>query len=200
MIRKIVSIDSEKCSGCGKCAAACHEGAIIMENNKAKLIKDDYCDGLGDCLPVCPDGAISIIEREAAAYDQKAVDALRKRTGSILNWPVQLKLTPISSPAFQNADLVISADCAGFASEIYNRYFKNNAVLIGCPKLDGADYTAKLTEIIKNNSFKSITLIIMEVPCCRRLEMFVKQALADSGKPQKLNLVIIKTDGSVLSQ
>ena len=75
MKRKIIRIDEEKCNGCGLCAEACHEGAIGMVGGKAKLLRDDYCDGLGDCLPVCPADAISFEEREAAAYDEKAVKA-----------------------------------------------------------------------------------------------------------------------------
>lgn len=75
MIRNIVHIDEEKCTGCGLCAEACHEGAIGMVGGKARLLRDDYCDGLGDCLPACPADAISIIQREAEAYDEAAVIA-----------------------------------------------------------------------------------------------------------------------------
>jgi Fe-S-cluster-containing hydrogenase component 2 len=80
VIRRIIQIDEEKCNGCGACAAACHEGAIGMVDGKAKLLRDNYCDGLGDCLPTCPTGAISFVEREAAAYDEKAVqEHMRKQ-------------------------------------------------------------------------------------------------------------------------
>ena len=82
MVRKIIEIDREKCNGCGLCASACHEGAIGMVDGKAQLLRDDYCDGLGNCLPVCPTGAIRFIEREAAAYDEKAVQENMKRAQS----------------------------------------------------------------------------------------------------------------------
>lgn len=85
MIRRIIKIDEEKCNGCGLCVTACHEGAIILENNKAKLLRDDYCDGLGDCLPACPTGAISFEEREATPYDEAAVMA---RMGKIAKTPL----------------------------------------------------------------------------------------------------------------
>ena len=79
MKRRIIEIDQERCDGCGACADACHEGAIAMVDGKARLMRDDHCDGLGDCLPACPTGAISFVEREAAAYDEAAVSASRRR-------------------------------------------------------------------------------------------------------------------------
>lgn len=81
MIRKIIEIDEALCNGCGACAHACHEGAIGMVNGKAKLLRDDYCDGLGNCLPTCPTGAIRFVEREAAAYDDQAVEAHKAQQG-----------------------------------------------------------------------------------------------------------------------
>lgn len=145
MIRKIIQIDEEKCNGCGACAEACHEGAIGMVNGKAKLLRDDYCDGLGDCLPTCPTGAISFVEREAVAYDEKAVLENKKNqavphrgcpgsqvrqmerpheavTGSagrsvsqLGQWPCQIKLAPVNAHYFDGARLLIAADCTAYA-------------------------------------------------------------------------------------
>ncbi len=84
MIRKIIKIDQDKCNGCGLCAKACHEGAIGMVDGKATLLREDYCDGLGDCLPACPTGAITFEEREALAYDEKAVEEAKKQAANPL--------------------------------------------------------------------------------------------------------------------
>ena len=91
MIRRIITVDEAKCNGCGLCAEACHEGAIGIVKGKAKLLREDYCDGLGDCLPACPTGAITFEAREAAAYNEAAVQAVKATlAGQLRNFPVQI--------------------------------------------------------------------------------------------------------------
>lgn len=223
MERKIIKIDEEKCNGCGACAAACHEGAIGMVNGKAKLLRDDYCDGLGDCLPVCPTNAISFEVREAAEYDEAAVLANKKElpcgcpgqtarkidkkpqqqtfehVESRLNqWPVQIKLVPVNAPYFDGADLLIAADCTAYAyGNFHSEFIKDKITLIGCPKLDDGDYSEKLTEIIKNNNIKSVTVVRMEVPCCGGIENAAKTALQNSGKFIPWQVVTIKINGEI---
>ena len=221
MLRKIVHIDEEKCNGCGTCAAACHEGAIAMINGKARLIRDDYCDGLGDCLPSCPTGAIEIREREAKAYDEKAV-AARKATfmcpstmaktierkecsyssgeeSALTNWPVQIKLAPFSATYYDKAELLIAADCTAFAyGSFHADFIRDKVTLIGCPKLDGINYAEKLEAIIRENDIRGITVARMEVPCCGGLEIALKKAVDASGKNIKVNVVTISTSGEIL--
>ena len=198
MIRKIIKIDEEKCNGCGACAAACHEGAIEMINGKAKLTKENYCDGLGDCLPACPVDAISFEEREAPAYDEAAVLAAKK-SKALAQWPVQIKLVPVNAPYFENANLLIAADCTAYAyGNFHNEFIRRHITLIGCPKLDDGDYAEKLTEIIRSNNIKSVTVVRMEVPCCGGIANAVKQALQASGKFIPWRVVTVSTDGRIL--
>ena len=195
MIRKIIKIDEEKCNGCGVCANACHEGAIEMIDGKAKLTREDYCDGLGDCLPGCPTGAITFEEREAPAYDQAAVLAAKK----LSQWPVQIKLVPVTAPYYEDANLLIAADCTAYAyGNFHADFIRKHITLIGCPKLDNVDYTEKLTQIIANNNIKSVTIVRMEVPCCGGIEHAVKNALQQSGKFIPWNVMTISTDGRIL--
>ena len=195
MIRKIIKIDEEKCNGCRVCANACHEGAIEMIDGKAKLTREDYCDGLGDCLPGCPTGAITFEEREAPAYDQAAVLAAKK----LSQWPVQIKLVPVTAPYYEDANLLIAADCTAYAYGNFQADFiRKHITLIGCPKLDNVDYTEKLTQIIANNNIKSVTIVRMEVPCCGGIEHAVKNALQESGKFIPWNVMTISTDGRIL--
>lgn len=226
MLRKIIKIDSDKCNGCGACAAACHEGAIEMINGKAVLTREDYCDGLGDCLPACPVDAISFEEREAPAYNEAAVLAAKAAkplpcgcpgsnakiihrpptpapsaavSGQLQQWPVQIKLAPVNAPYFDGANLLIAADCSAYAyGNFHNEFIRNHITLIGCPKLDEGDYAEKLTQIIAHNNIKSVTVTRMEVPCCGGIENAVKRALQQSGKFIPWRIVTISTDGRIL--
>ena len=208
MIRKIITIDEEKCNGCGLCARACHEGAIGMVEGKAKLLREDYCDGLGDCLPACPMNAISFEEREAPAYNEAAVLAAKRERevvnvsvpSQLRNFPVQIKLAPANAPYFDEADLLIAADCTAFAyGNFHSQFMRDKVTLIGCPKLDGVNYAEKLGQILKYNDIRSITVTRMTVPCCGGLPFAVKNALVLSGKDIPVHVVTITPDGQILS-
>ncbi|MBQ9047050.1 MAG: 4Fe-4S binding protein [Solobacterium sp.] len=222
MIRKIIHIDEEKCNGCGLCAEACHEGAIDIIDGKAKLVRENFCDGFGDCLPHCPQDAITFEEREAPAYDEAAVQAARKQksgcpgseqkqfdrteapvyrsvSSQLAQWPCQIRLLPGKAPVFDGAKLLIAADCTAYAyANMHEDFMKGRVTLVGCPKLDPVDYTEKLTEIIRDNDVKSVTIVRMDVPCCGGLQRAAENALRSSGKFIPWQVVTISRDGRIL--
>lgn len=209
----MIKIDGNKCIGCGLCVSACHEGAIGMVDGKAKLLRADHCDGLGNCLPVCPAQAISFGESEkgrASSQEENAQpDTLaRAHPGShcepaqthLNQWPVQIKLVPAGAPYFKGAHLLVAADCAAYAyGNFHGEFMRGKITLIGCPKLDGEDYTQKLTDILTRNDIKSVTVARMEVPCCAGLAHAATAATENCGKAIPLEVVHLSTDGRVLT-
>ncbi|MCL2386521.1 MAG: 4Fe-4S binding protein [Defluviitaleaceae bacterium] len=190
MKKEVIVIDENKCNGCGACASACHMGAIGMVDGKARLLREDYCDGLGRCLPVCPTGAISFKEQEEKP---KATDI------PLNQWPVQIKLVPVNAPYFDNANLLVAADCAAYAyGRFHDDFMRNRITIIGCPKLDEGDYSEKLTAILTQNNIKSVAIARIEVPCCSGIENAAKTALKNCDKLIPWQVITISTDGKIL--
>ena len=193
------------CDGLGDCLPACPTGAItfvereaaaydeqaVMENKQRKMRKE------GMTLPCgCPGSQSRNIQRE----DALAVETSQaQQTSRLSQWPVQIKLVPVNAPYFDGARLLIAADCTAYAyAAFHERFIKGHITLVGCPKLDSVDYSEKLTEIIRENNIKSVTVVRMEVPCCGGLENAAKRALQASGKFLPWQVVTISTDGRIL--
>jgi NAD-dependent dihydropyrimidine dehydrogenase PreA subunit len=277
MMRNVITIDEEKCTGCGECIPNCPEGALQIIDGKARLISDLFCDGLGACIGHCPEDAISVGKREAEPYDERrvmenvvkggenvvkahlehlrdhgqheylsqAIGFLRERgmdvpmerpaaacasghnhpgggcpgarvmeiegeeeshdvgrgVSRLRQWPVQITLVPPTAPYLQNADLLVAADCVPFAlANFHEDLLKGKVLLVGCPKLDDAEfYRRKLTEILRANDVRTITVAHMEVPCCSGLVSILRDSIRDAGKDIPLDEVTITIKGETLA-
>ena len=197
---KAVLTREDYCDGLGDCLPACPVDAISFEEREApayneEAVKKAQAEKKSAKLPCgCPGTKTKAIRRESS-IPQKAGD-----TPSFLSqWPCQIKLVPVNAPYFENANLLVAADCTAYAyGNFHYDFIRNHITLIGCPKLDEGDYTEKLTQIIKNNNIKSVKIVRMEVPCCRGLENAVKNAIKASGKFLPWQVVTITTDGKIL--
>lgn len=271
MIREIITIDEEKCDGCGVCVPACAEGALQIIDGKARLISDMFCDGLGACIQECPQDAITIETREAEPYDEikvmremmkagdntikahlmhlldhnetelfdQAVGFLKEqgievefeerereaqkwhscpgskstftpkeaeqenqgiRDSQLNHWPVQLHLISPAAQQYRGADLLLAADCVPFAyPDFHKDFLKGKALAIACSKLDSNQqvYLDKLIHMIKTASIRSITVAVMEVPCCSGLFRLAKAAIDYAGEEIPLAVVVVGIDGVV---
>ncbi len=151
----------------------------------------------------CPGSHARIIDRGTADKPQQEavqkVESSGRADSQLGQWPCQIKLVPVNAPYFENAHLLVAADCTAFAyANIHQDFMKNKITIIGCPKLDEVDYSQKLTQILAKNHIKSITVLRMEVPCCGGIVHAVKNALISSGNMIPWNVVTISTDGSIV--
>ena len=193
------------CDGLGDCLPACPTGAIsfvereaaaydeaaVLANKQKKMRQE------GMRLPGgCPGTRMKTIRHAEPSGAETAPAQMQSR---LSQWPVQIKLVPVNAPYFDGAKLLIAADCTAYAyAAFHERFIKGHITLVGCPKLDSVDYSEKLTEIIRNNDIKSVTIVRMEVPCCGGLEHAAKTALQNSGKFIPWQVVTISTDGNIL--
>ena len=190
------------CDGLGDCLPACPTGAItfvereaaaydekaVMENKQRKMQRE------GMPLPCgCPGSQSRNIRR---AEESDTEPPRTEWVSRLSQWPVQIKLVPVSAPYFDGARLLIAADCTAYAyAAFHERFIKGHITLVGCPKLDSVDYSEKLTDIIRSNDIKSVTVVRMEVPCCGGLEYAAKTALQQSGKFIPWQVITVTVDG-----
>ena len=197
------------CDGLGDCLPVCPTNAIsfiereaeaydeeaVLKNQQEKVQAEKK-------IPCgCPGTNVKSI-----TYKEEQLENLETMPGQqiqsrLSQWPVQIKLVPVNAPYFQNANLLIAADCTAYAyGDFHSKFMKNKITLIGCPKLDEGDYTEKLTQIIKENDINSVTVVRMEVPCCAGIANAVKSALINSGKMIPWQIVTVGTDGTLLDE
>jgi ferredoxin len=285
MIREVVKIDEDLCNGCGVCVPACHEGALQIIDNKARLVSDLMCDGLGACLGHCPQGAIEIEKREAEPYNETKVmeimvekgkntviahlkhlkdhnetgflkegvrylkenedqlsfdlsEVIREVHGyhhehagggcpgsqaksfepnglsvaqdhkvsgesALRQWPVQLHLLNPNASYFQDADVLVAADCVAYAAgDFHSKWLKDKTLAIACPKLDQGteSYIEKIRMMIDEARVNTISVMIMEVPCCRGLVQMVQMAAQQAKRKVPVKMIMVSVQGDILNE
>ncbi len=284
MKRTIIKIDEEKCTGCGLCVTGCHEGALQIIDDKARLISELFCDGLGTCIGECPEGAIILEEREAEPYSElkvieriskegkntvlahlrhlrehnelgyvkeaitflteqkiyseiinefkmethnnqnehhhggcpgsKMMDMRQEETSTatannavvdsqLRQWPIQLHLVNPNAPYFRNADVVVAADCVAFSyGNFHNDFLKGKSLVIACPKLDSnmEVYVEKITAMVDDAKVNTLTVVMMEVPCCGGILQMTKSAMQKATRKVPIKAVVIGISGKILQE
>lgn len=190
------------CDGLGDCLPNCPTGAITFVEREAaaydeEAVKQAQLKKQVNKLPCgCPGSKSKTINR---TENSSAVSDNKSFVSRLSQWPVQIKLVPVNAPYFDNANLIVAADCTAYAyGNFHEEFIRNRITLVGCPKLDEVDYSEKLTEIIANNNIKSVTIVRMEVPCCGGIENAAKRALQNSGKFIPWHVVTISTNGEII--
>ncbi|MBQ4105193.1 MAG: 4Fe-4S binding protein [Clostridia bacterium] len=193
-------VREDYCDGLGDCLPACPVDAISFEEREApayneEAVRQSKMQKFGAKLPCgCPSAQSKTIRRTPAPYQVGA-----PLHSQLSQWPCQIKLVPVNAPYFEDANLLIAADCTAFAyGNFHQEFIRNHITLIGCPKLDEGDYAEKLARIIAENNIRSVKVVRMEVPCCGGIENAVKRALQASGKFIPWQVITITTDGKIL--
>ncbi len=188
------------CDGLGDCLPNCPTGATTFEDREAPAY-DEAAVRAAKAAKLtrrmqghgCPGASPRQMDAAPTASPVGAIPS------QLRQWPVQIKLAPVNAPWFDGARLLIAADCTAYAyGNFHNDFIRGRVSLVGCPKLDGVDYSEKLEAIIRENDIKDVTIVRMEVPCCGGLEHAAKQALKNSGKFISWHVVTIGVDGRIV--
>ncbi len=189
------------CDGLGDCLPACPTGAISFIEREAAAYDEAAvmaAKAKKEASPM-PCGCPGSMAKELQPKAEAVPAAAGHIPSQLRQWPVQIKLAPVNAPWFKGAKLLIAADCTAYAyANFHQDFIRGKVTLVGCPKLDSVDYSEKLTEIIRQNDIKSVTVVRMSVPCCGGIELAVKKALQASGKFIPWNVVTIGIDGTIL--
>ena len=205
-------VSDSYCDGLGHCLPECPTGAITIEEREADPFDEEAVKKnmeqrqAVDQKPQhmhsggCPGSRAMFIRRQEAETSPTVTTQPQKPQSQLRQWPCQIKLVPVNAPYFENAHLLVAADCTAYAyANVHEEFMKNKITIIGCPKLDEGDYSEKLTDILRLNNIKSVTVLRMEVPCCSGIVNAVKNALLNSGKLVPWQVVTIGTDGTILN-
>ena len=199
------------CDGLGDCLPSCPTGAISFEQREAadydeaavmkakaeKAAKERQMQEKA-MAGGCPGSRMMQFQRPAAPAS--VTEGSGQAVSELRQWPVQIKLAPINAPYFNGANLLVAADCTAYAhGNFHQDFIRGRVTLIGCPKLDMVDYAEKLTEILRRNDVRSLTVVRMEVPCCGGIEAAAKNALKASGKFIPWRVVTLSIDGKIRS-
>jgi len=190
------------CDGLGDCLPTCPTGAITFVEREAAAYDEAAVLAAKEkkAQPMacgCPGSMAKELFKEA----EPVVQQVHHAPSQLRQWPVQIKLVPTRAPWFDGSKLLVAADCTAYAyANFHQEFIKGHITLVGCPKLDSVDYAEKLTEIIRENEIRSVTVVRMEVPCCGGIELAVKKALQNSGKFIPWSVVTISTDGRILDR
>jgi len=200
---KATLLRDDYCDGLGDCLPACPTGAITFVEREAAAYDEEAVKAnmaakkaAAGCSGGCPGSQSRAIHQEVPQDAPAAASGVRSR---LMQWPIQIKLLPLEAPFYDGAKLLIAADCTAFSrADFHERFMKNRITMIGCPKLDEGDYAEKLTEIIRRNNIREVTVVRMEVPCCGGIQRAVETALRSSGKFIPWQVITLGRDGRIL--
>jgi Fe-S-cluster-containing hydrogenase component 2 len=199
-------INDKFCDGLGACLGECPQNALKIIEREADDFNEKAVEEHLNKIKQKQNKTVKEVKNMHTCPGNQIIDLRDKKKTKVINsrleselrqWPIQFHLVGVGAPYFDNADLLLAADCVPFAyANFHSDFLKGRPIIIGCPKLDETEsYSEKLADIIKTNDVKSVTLVHMEVPCCFGMQSIAEEAIEKSGKNIPLRQSIITVNG-----